>query len=512
MKMSSHPEVAVSELAPARQDLPAASGNRAVRWRPPAAALNIAVVTLGAAILQMSFLGSKSLWLDESLTAHRAILGLSSLWYVLTHGQMNMSLYYLLMLGWTRLAGTSEFMLRLPSAFFATATVPLIYALGVELDDRPAGLLAALLIATNATCIEWGQTARSYAMFVALATLASVLFVRGVKRGSPSCPAGYVASGTASVYAHLFGILAVPSQWLSLFLFRPARKRIITLSLCMLAIVVLSAPAFYYAIAGDFGNEAWVPKTSIRVLASMFSIYAGAFQGRLTIVTAPLLVLYLAGIILALVRTPRSEWSGPGYLLVSILLPMVLTVAVSVIKPLFVYRYLLAGLPLFALAAAMGLARLRPRLANATIIVLLILSLRQSYSYYNSPANQDWRGVVDFIATNSQPGDSLVIYPSYYTEPIDYYVTHGGTKTFPGIVYPAPTGPWEDAVSRKRFLSSFDDLDHRIWLTFPWEAPPRYSGVGLISEADLTLILGKTRIVEEPRFAGVRLLLLEGKH
>jgi mannosyltransferase len=409
-------------------------------------------------------------------------------------------------------AGASEFMLRLPSALFATATVPLIYALGAELDDRRAGLVAALLIATNATFIEWGQTARSYALFVALATLASVLFVRGIKRGSAACLAGYIASGTASVYAHLFGIFAVPSQWLSLFLFRPPRKRIIRLSLCMLAIGVLAVPAFYYAISGDAGNEAWVPKTSFEVLAKMFPIYAGAFRGRQTILTTLLLVLYLIGMILAIVRTPRSKWFAPGYLLVSILLPMVLAFAVSVVKPIFVDRYLLTGVPLFALVAAMGFVRLRPRLANTTVIVLLILSLMQSFSYYNSPSIQDWRGVVDFIATNSQPGDSLAVYPSYYTDPIDYYVSHGSAKTFPTIVYPAPTGPWEDAVSRKRFLSSFEDLDHRIWLTFPTVAPPRYTEVRMISETDLTLILGKTRIVEEPRFAGVRLLLLEGKH
>jgi hypothetical protein len=44
------------------------------------------------------------------------------------------------------MAGSSEFMLRLPSAFFDTASVPLIYSLGTEPRNRRAGLFAALLV------------------------------------------------------------------------------------------------------------------------------------------------------------------------------------------------------------------------------------------------------------------------------------------------------------------------------------------------------------------------------
>ena len=41
---------------------------------------------------------------------------------------MNMALYYVILHWWTRVAGTSEIALRIPSVIFATATVPLVYA------------------------------------------------------------------------------------------------------------------------------------------------------------------------------------------------------------------------------------------------------------------------------------------------------------------------------------------------------------------------------------------------
>ncbi len=97
------------------------------RWTNPAFLL--ALLMLAAAILRIAFIDSKSLWLDESLTARRAMLPLSELWKVIRHGHMNMSLYYLMLSGWASMAGTSEFMLRLPSALFDVATVALIYRL-----------------------------------------------------------------------------------------------------------------------------------------------------------------------------------------------------------------------------------------------------------------------------------------------------------------------------------------------------------------------------------------------
>ena len=133
--------------------------------------------------------------------------------------------YYVLMWGWTSFAGSSEFMLRLPSVVFDTATVPLIYLLGVELGNRRAGLVAALLLTINATSIEYAQTARSYSMLVMLTTLASVFFIRALKTGSKRSLAGYVASASLDIYAHLFAILTVPAQWLALFLFVPSGKR-----------------------------------------------------------------------------------------------------------------------------------------------------------------------------------------------------------------------------------------------------------------------------------------------
>ena len=231
----------------------------AAPWQGRPFGYRLLLFTLAAAVLRILFIDSKSLWLDEAFTASRVTLPLGELLKVIVNGRMNMSLYYLMVAGWASAVGSSEFMLRLPSAVFGTATVPLVYVLGTELWDRRTGLMAAMLVTVNATSIQYSQTARSYTMFVAFATLASIFFIRSTKRDASSRRlAGYVVSGTFTVYSHLFGIFALPSQWLSLFFFRPDRKMAIRLTVCIVTIGLLSVPAFFFSISSHDWNLDWI--------------------------------------------------------------------------------------------------------------------------------------------------------------------------------------------------------------------------------------------------------------
>jgi hypothetical protein len=462
----------------------------------------IVLLTLAAGILRVSFLGSKSLWLDEAFTAKWVGLPLGALVKFLAAAEMNMFLHYLLLHEWIMVAGSSEFSLRLPSAIFDTATVPLVYALGTALGNRRAGVFAALMMTVNATSIEHAQTARSYGMFVALATLAAVFFVRGLKRASPGTCAGYIASGTLAVYAHMFAILALPAQWLSLFLFRPVRKSAISLTICIAAIGALSLGEFFFAFSGYHHNLHWIDPLSLARLGSFFFIFAGGYLGERTWLTRSLLALYVIGTALAILRTPRAERPALYFLLLSICIPLGFIIAVSLfVTPSFMPRYLLAGLPLFALLAAFGFTRLAQSFALAMISAVSILGFAEVIHYYRAPAIQDWRGAVAFIETHSEPGDGLVVLPGYYRAPLEYYISrsrHPGT--FPHIVRASDRTLIE---SLRKLLARSDAGTHRrVWLTCPaWE---------YVNEAMLRLVLHE-QLIAGPELSGVRLFLLESE-
>ena len=49
--------------------------------------------------------------------------------------------------------------------------------------------------------------------------VSALLFVRNIKRNSWAGYRGYVIAGPWAAYAYIFGILMLPVQWLSLFVF-----------------------------------------------------------------------------------------------------------------------------------------------------------------------------------------------------------------------------------------------------------------------------------------------------
>jgi len=456
------------------------------------------MLTLAGAILRISFLDSKSFWLDEGTTAQRVTLPLNALLKVIAGGRTNMSLYYLVLHGWTVAAGSSEFILRLPSALFDVATVPLVYALGTELSNRRVGLVAALLVSVNATSIRYAQTARSYSMYVALATLASIFFIRSVQRdSSPANLVGYIVSGTLSIYTHLFGIFAVPAQWLSLFLFRSSKKRAIRLTVDALVIGTLSVPAFLFGISGHHGSLAWIPKTSVNSVIELVLSFAGVFDGHVSSLSLVLAALYIIGVVSAILWTPRQDWPPVGYLLLSLCFPICVAILISSIQPFFVTRYLLAGLPLFAVLAAIGFQGFKPPFAIAILCAIALLSLGQDYHYYSAPSIEDWRGMVDFVAKRAQPGDTLVVWDA--ASPVEYYVS----RSRRGRIF--PTKVFYARVRRNAILSSEELLGHseggRVWLTFAaWEG---------LDRTIVPLILRHAQVLDEPQFSGVRLYLLE---
>jgi 4-amino-4-deoxy-L-arabinose transferase-like glycosyltransferase len=56
--------------------------------------------------------------------------------------------------------GVSEWSLRLPSVLAAAATVALTFAMGARLATPTTGLVAAAILASSATFVEWGRTGR----------------------------------------------------------------------------------------------------------------------------------------------------------------------------------------------------------------------------------------------------------------------------------------------------------------------------------------------------------------
>ena len=377
-----------------------------------------------AALLRFLYLDAKGLWIDEGVSYLMATAKdrpHDSFWAY-------QALYHELLRGWVYL-GDSEFFLRLFSVIPSIATIPLVYVLAKRLFDRRVGLLSALLLAVHVAHITYSQQARSYGLVVFLCTLATYFFLRAVEDAAISDWALYVLFSALAVYSHLLACLVIPAQLLS-SLALPARAipwRRLLLSAAILAAVPL--PLALLIIHGGAGGTAFISAASYRQLPAVVTLLAGS------VATLPCyLAFWLLGGRLA-VRTfsacGRSLASWRVALLLSwCVAPAILLLLVSLVKPALVPRYLLVCVPAAVILAAYGLAglRLRPRVFLAAATVLLSLL---GLIYYQTRPREDWRGAARYVFAQAQPGDAILVLPSYSRLPFLYYRSRFGGDALP---------------------------------------------------------------------------------
>ena len=248
--------------------------------------LLLAGTVLLAAGLAFFRLDCESLWLDELYSALSSF-DRDGLWHLVRSSEPNMLLYEVLLHYWMRL-GDSEFLVRTPSAVFFVATVPLVWAVGRQLFGRRVALCAALFFATNCYMLRYAQEARAYSLAVALVTASTWLFLRALERPSLSRWTAYTACIVLALYAHLFTVLVVAAQMVSLVGRRardvPFRGLVGSVATLVLGVLLLAV------IAPFSGQPDWLAPPRLADIGGLYLTFAG---GRLE------LALYLAVALLA---------------------------------------------------------------------------------------------------------------------------------------------------------------------------------------------------------------------
>ncbi|AXO36528.1 hypothetical protein MicB006_4259 [Micromonospora sp. B006] len=151
-------------------------------------------------------IGHAQPWRDELATWSAATRPLSDLARMTRTIDAATGPYYLLMHGWTAVAGTSPTALRLPSALAMAVAAALTGRLGAVLVGRRAGLLAGLLFAVLPATSRYGQEARPYALATLFAVLATLLLVEALRRPGRWRWARYAAAVAALGLLHLLAL------------------------------------------------------------------------------------------------------------------------------------------------------------------------------------------------------------------------------------------------------------------------------------------------------------------
>jgi len=428
----------------------------------PATIATLALLTIAAFALRVAYLGSRDLWLDEAASAKFASFGWLHFAKVVVTSPVNMTVYFALLHIWTSVMGDSEFMLRLPSVLFATATVPLIYLLGLKLFDRRAGLVAAALIAVAVSSVDFAQEARAYTLVIMLATVSSIFFVDGIEDPSFANCAGYVISSVMCIYSHMFGILLLPAQWLSLIFFLPGWRTAWRLTLSAIVIGLIALPHFALALGGSVVHLAWMQKTSPQRVAEFVALMTGAGDNLRMAQYYLIACLVVAALILIFDRAHRA---AIGFLLLGIFLPAAIIYVVSEYKPLFWPRYLLVSQPFFIALAGAAISRIKPwPLIVLPLVPIMVFCVKGDLLCYKRPQLEDWPAAVRYVSSNTKSDDVYMVFIPFGRQPIDYYrrrLLQGGN--FPTEIYPDPKIdiPYADDLSVEDLFAT---PHQRIWV------------------------------------------------
>jgi hypothetical protein len=182
-------------------------------------------------------------------------------------------------------------------------------------------------------------------------------------------------------------------------------------------------PISFYVFNRDVGQLYWVQSTTLSEVYKLAIFFAGGSKA----VAAVLSVLSLATIVAAISANgdklhTRTEASWRFMLaLLWAVVPVALTIVLSLQKPIFVHRYLLVVLPAYLILLAIGLARLQDRwvLPSALIIFIALSSVSIAQGYFRPV--EDWRGAVNHVLDRSQAKDSVLIYIPYGVNNFIFY-------------------------------------------------------------------------------------------
>jgi 4-amino-4-deoxy-L-arabinose transferase-like glycosyltransferase len=470
---------------------PGEAGARTTPRSPRLAGALLLLVVVLAAGLRFADLGRRSLWFDEAVTWKYAEKPLARLWGAEAAAESNPPFFYTLEHVCVRLFGDSETALRSLPALFGLATICLVGALGRAAFDDRVGVLAAALLALSGVHILYSQNARAYTLLTAAGTLAALGVVKLLEQETPhAAPAGerpsawraatawaaYVGGAILALWAHNVGVLlpvlataaVVPFWWGRLGRSPRLAGEWVAANAVALGAWVWWLPIEFHQAASGIQTIDWMPEPSFhRVLSTLRYAYGQPYAPLQPAADGVLALLALWG---------AWRWrhrAGAAVVLVLAAGVPAATLAVSFWRPVFIERVLTWGAPMFTLLLAAGALALPRPGRRVAVPALLVLFAVGAWKHHREPAPEPWREVVDYVRERAQPGDAVLLLPSYTDVAYRYYARRAPHPDVYRLkwsggdlqVLPVPGGPPRPLESSGELPASY----RRYWLISRFE-------------------------------------------
>jgi hypothetical protein len=484
-----------------------------------------AIYTLAlAASISTWFIALRApLWVDETGGYWQIVAGFSEIWprHFLT---LSSPEYACILWLSTKLIGTSEVALRIPSILAMLGAVYLLYLAARELFDRDIAIIAAIVFCLNPVVAFEAIDARPYA-FAVLVTNAAILILFRLRRNN------------SNWLAALFGIAAACIVWFQ-FLYIDILPALL---LCFFAIKQCDRKTFWkqFAIALTAFTLTFLPVIPLMLFlfrtskTHVVEVTPNLQNLLWTLAPGWLLIVFCAcGFIAFLDHAagPRHDSSNRFetwrlLLCASLaLIPILILYGVSVgtsVHPFSPPRHRLDAIPGIALCWAFFLSRFRSRISRLLFCIALVTVT--AWSQFSSPLaklhDSTWKYALEYAEKNAGADDAPVVICSDFPE-ADYSTmppdsdSAKGSKLFAQLSYyklsvpvvPMPRTLNDEAIrvgssflqeaaqKHERFLAIAKDPSYKTlaWLTQNAAATHSVRKLGEFDRAELLEFVPRT--------------------
>ncbi len=456
--------------------------------------------------LRLFLLGHQELRGDEAFSYLFTRLPLGEVvGELIDQGDPHPPLHYITLNAWVDMVGVGEVALRYLSALAGTLLLPVLYLLGRQMLNRPAGLVAAGLAALSPGLIWLGQDVRNQYTFVMLfAALATLILVSMpppgalTRRTSLLWWGAYALAGILTVYSHYYGVFALLAHGLYLA-FTPDRRAdlwrwIGSGTIVLLALLPWLAPAFGRTLAAGQLSDPSQPELAAHLLAVGRDLLVG--QALPTGIARWLFLGAVAVAIWAAVVLARRRpgWAAmlAGWLVMGVMAIFLVRFSRSTFNAF--YGSVVA--PAWWLLLAAGLVYLwqagRWRRATAVAFTgLLGVAMTVALTaYYTDPAHSrtiGYRDVAAYLAATTGPNDLLI---DHFPDPVwDYYLRDSDLARSL-----QPARPGLTPAATEEALNDLADAHNRLWFVpyrdsvwDPDNVVGRWLDYHTLTEAEVTL-------------------------
>lgn len=372
----------------------------------------------------------QSVWRDE---AYSVLFAQKPLSFIFSHLTFETPLYYVLLHFWMQLFGNSEIAARTLSLIgFGIAVGVVIEWADVLYKKHWLAWFLPLFFALNPMLLYYAFEIRTYGWVVAFATLTMYAYQQRKWKL-------FIVAATLGFYTHSYFLLVPFTAFLhSLYIRKPILKN-------ASIILFLSSPwLIKIAFTATRLTQNWYYPIDVQTLLSVLGNLFIGYDGTPAFLWYVMPFVSLGILcVTALILKSKQNRERNTFFIFMMAIPLIITIGISLVKPLFVNRYVLfVTIAQVFLLAAWIQGMKNKTLQKITAFALLFFVLAINTWYPPQHRKVDIRSTLESVNAKVQPNDvvyaddTLVFFETmYYSKyPNQVYWYNPRNKTFPWYV------------------------------------------------------------------------------